>query len=77
MATKTYTLNGKEIKLRPSTIKGWYIDYQKLGFDGLIPKTRIDLNTSRKINIDTQEKLIEYKKNYPHMFPHLKAKKQV
>lgn len=66
-ATKTYELNGKEIKLRASTIKNWYINYIKLGFKGLIPKTRTDLNSSRKITLETQEKIIEYKKKYPHI----------
>lgn len=67
VAINTYTLNGKEIKLRASTIKGWYLDYKKLGFNGLIPKTRTDLNTSRKLTLEAQEKIIEYKKNYPHI----------
>lgn len=67
VASGTYTLNGKEIKIRPSTIKGWYIDYQKLGYSGLIPKTRTDLNTSRKLTMEAQQKIIEYKKTYPHI----------
>ena len=66
-ATKTYTLNGKDIKLRASTIKGWYIDYKNLGYDGLVPKTRRDLNTSRKISSEAQEKIVEYKKSFPHI----------
>ena len=54
VALNTYTLNGKEIKLTANTIKNWYITYQKLGFNGLIPKTRTDLNTSRKLTNDAQ-----------------------
>lgn len=67
VAMKTYELNDKEIKFRVSTIKKWYLDYQKLGFNGLIPKTRTDLNTSRKLTLEAQDKIIEYKKNYPHI----------
>lgn len=66
-ASKSYILNGKEIKVRASTIKGWYINYKKFGFDGLIPKTRTDLNTSRKLTLDAQQKIIDYKKDYPHI----------
>lgn len=67
VASKTYELNGKEIKLRASTIKKWYMVYQNLGYDGLIPKTRTDLNTSRKISNEAQEKIIDYKKTFPHI----------
>ena len=67
VAMKTYELNGKEIKVRPSTIKNWLINYNKLGYEGLIPKTRTDLNSPRKITSDTQQKIIDYKKSFPHI----------
>lgn len=67
VALNTYTLNGKEIKLTANTIKNWYITYQKLGFNGLIPKTRTDLNTSRKLTSDAQQKIVDYKKSFPHI----------
>lgn len=67
VASKIYTLNGKEIKLRTATIKNWYINYKKLGYDGLVPKTRTDLNTSRKLSLDVQQKIIDFKKDYPHI----------
>ena len=66
-ASKSYILNGKEIKVRASTIKGWYINYKKFGYEGLIPKTRTDINTSRKLTLDTQQKIIDYKKDFPHI----------
>lgn len=66
-ASKSYTLNGKEIKVRASTIKKWYINYKKFGYNGLIPKTRTDLNTSRKLTLDAQQKIINYKKEFPHI----------
>ena len=77
MALSTYTVNGKEVKLRAGTIKGWYVDYKKMGFDGLIPKTRTDINTSRKISNEAQEKIIEYKKTYPHISGTLIYKKLI
>ena len=67
VASKSYTLNGKEIKVRASTIKKWYINYKKFGYSGLIPKTRTDLNTSRKLTLDAQQKIIDYKKEFPHI----------
>ena len=67
VALNTYTLNGKEIKFTANTIKNWYITYQKLGFNGLIPKTRTDLNTSRKLTSDAQLKIVDYKKSFPHI----------
>ncbi len=67
MAMNTYELNGKKLKIQTNTIKRWYLNYQKLGFNGLIPKTRTDLNTSRKLTLEAQEKIIEYKRNYPHI----------
>ena len=67
VALNTYTLKGKEIKFTANTIKNWYITYQKLGFNGLIPKTRTDLNTSRKLTKDAQLKIVDYKKSFPHI----------
>ena len=67
VALNTYTLNGKEIKFTANTIKNWYITYQKLGFNGVIPKTRTDLNTSRKLTKDAQLKIVDYKKSFPHI----------
>lgn len=66
-SSKTYQLNGKEIKVRSDTIKHWYLNYKKWGYDGLIPKTRTDLNTSRKLTLDAQQKIVDYKKDYPHI----------
>ena len=67
VASKTYTFKDKELKVTPSTIKKWYLDYQKLGYNGLIPKSRTDLNTSRKLSIEAQQKIVNYKETYPHI----------
>ena len=76
-AKRTYTLNAKEIKICPNTIKKWYMDYNKLGFNGLIPKTRTDLNTSRKLTLETEQKIIDYKNTYPHISGTLIYKKLI
>lgn len=67
IAQSKYTLLGKEISIRTATLKKWYIMYRKNGYEGLIPKSRTDLNTSRKLKQDAQDKIIEYKKTYPHI----------
>lgn len=33
----------------------------------MIPKTRTDLNTSRKLTLEAQQKIIDYKKSFPHI----------
>ena len=67
VTAKTYDLNGKEIKIMASTVKTWYIKYKKMGYEGLMPKTRTDLNTSRKLTLEAQQKIIDYKKTFPHI----------
>lgn len=51
----------------PATIEKWYLDYQHLGFDGLIPKGRGDAGMSRKLDEDLQERIRYFKTNYPRM----------
>ena len=67
VASITYVLNGKEIKIMASTVKTWYIKYKKMGYEGLMPKTRTDLNTSRKLTLEAQQKIIDYKKTFTHI----------
>lgn len=51
----------------PSTIERWYLDYQKYGFDALIPKGRSDAGMSRKLDDDLKERIRYFKINYPRM----------
>lgn len=67
MALKTYIVNGKEEQFSSTSIKKWYLNYQKDGFHALLPKTRKDYKTSRKLNDDVKEKIKEFKNNYPHI----------
>ena len=48
-------------------IKRWYQHYQKNGFDGLLPSSRSDEGTSRKIHPDLEEQIRYLKTNYPRM----------
>ena len=51
----------------PSTIERWYLDYQKHGFDALIPKGRADAGMSRKLDEELKERIRFFKTNYPRM----------
>ena len=67
VASKTYIVNGKEQKFAPETIRDWVHKYQEGGFNALIPKTRNDCNSSRKLNLEVQEQIKALKKDYPHI----------
>lgn len=57
--------NGTFIHPAPTSIKRWYQRYQKNGFDGLLPQSRSDEGTSRKIDSDLEEQIRYLKTNYP------------
>lgn len=59
--------DGRLRHFAPTTIERWYCDYNKYGFDGLIPKGRADAGTSRKLDPDLQEQIRFLKTNYPRM----------
>ena len=59
--------NGSFIHPAPTSIKRWYQHYQKNGFDGLLPSSRSDEGTSRKIHPDLEEQIRYLKTNYPRM----------
>ena len=59
--------DGKLHHYAPSTIKKWYLDYQKHGFDGLVPKGRSDAGMSRKLDEELQKRIRYFKTNYPRM----------
>lgn len=44
--------DGTRVRLKPSTLASWRRRYLKLGFEGLMPKGRSDLGTSRRIDAD-------------------------
>lgn len=67
ISSKEYNINGKKIKFASSTIKGWYLDYKKAGFNALFPKTRCDINSSRKLSNEAMSKITSLKKEFPHI----------
>ncbi len=67
VSSKTYIVNGKEQRFAPETIRDWVYKYQEGGFNALIPKTRNDCNSSRKLNLEGQEQIKTLKKDYPHI----------
>lgn len=51
----------------PTTIEKWYRNYQKNGFDALLPTSRVDHGKPRKLDPDLQEQIRYLKQNYPRM----------
>ncbi len=67
-ALKKYTLpNGKETTLTAGTIKKWYADYKKYGFEALKPKCRSDIGSSRSLPVECIDKITEIKSKYPYI----------
>ena len=59
--------NGSFIHPAPTSFKRWYQHYQKNGFDALLPSSRSDEGTSRKIDPDLEEQIRYLKTTYPRM----------
>lgn len=51
----------------PASIKRWYNNYQRYGFNALMPTSRSDHGKSRKLDEDLQEQIKYLKSNYPRM----------
>ena len=67
-AAKTYTdPSGKNRTVAADTIEKWHLLYKKKGFDGLLPKSRNDEGTSRKLDDVLQEKIRFLKKEHPKL----------
>lgn len=65
---KEYTgLDGNIRKYDEKTISHWYYAYKKEGFYALIPKTRSDFGTSRKIDSDIKNHIEYFKKRFPRI----------
>ena len=50
-----------------ATIEKWYAAYKKHGFDALIPTSRSDCGTSRKIDDALEEEILYLKHTYPRL----------
>jgi len=65
---KKYTnYDGKIITFAPGTIQRWYYNYNKGGFDALIPQKRNDSGTFRKLDDDLKAQIAYYKKELPRI----------
>ena len=51
----------------PKTMQKWYSDYQKGGFDALLPAGRSDAGRPRKLDADLMGRISHLKENYPRM----------
>lgn len=60
-------LDGRDVKYSASTIKHWYIDYQKGGFENLVPKTRKDLGKPRNLDINAINQIHALKEKFPYI----------
>jgi putative transposase len=67
-ASRTYSMpNGTPLKVTPATIKRWYSQYRRFGFDGLMPVSRSDAGKSRTLDDASQEYIRYMKEHYPRM----------
>ncbi|MBE0472298.1 MAG: transposase [Methyloprofundus sp.] len=61
------TPSGNIKHFAPTSIKRWYNNYNRGGFDALLPSTRSDTGKSRKLDEELQEQIKYLKSNYPRM----------
>lgn len=57
--------NGTEVIYSPGTLSNWESDYNRHGFDALIPKKRSDIGQTRKLNDVTIEQIYALKTTFP------------
>ena len=68
IASKEHLLpNGTKKYFDKSTLKNWYYQYRKYGFDGLKHSSRKDKGVSKKVPITILETIEEIRKNRPHI----------
>lgn len=67
-AQKTYTgPDGRPVTVSASTIEKWHLRYHRHGFEGLIPSSRKDAGTSRRLSPDVQAQIRFLKSEHPKM----------
>lgn len=57
--------DGTFYKYNPGTLQKWVVYYKTSGMDGLIPKSRVDKGTSRKLDDVAIEEIYRLKDKYP------------
>jgi len=61
------TPDGTTKHFAPTTIKKWYNQYNRGGFDALVPSSHADLGKPRKLDDELQEQIKYLKTNYPRI----------
>lgn len=59
--------DGSKKHYAPTTIKKWYNNYNRGGFDALVPSSRADLGKPRKLDDELKEQIKYLKTNYPRI----------
>jgi putative transposase len=68
MAAIKHTMpDGTKIRIAAGTIKKWYLVYNKMGIDGLVPKPRKDIGVPRVLSDDAVKKIHNIKETYPYI----------
>lgn len=57
--------NGKSVLYSPGTLSNWESDYNRQGFDALIPKARSDIGQTRKLNDVAIGQIYDLKTTFP------------
>lgn len=69
--------DGCRVKVKPSTIASWRSRYLRHGFEGLMPKKRADLGSSRRIDADLGADIQLIRAEYPQITAALMLEKLV
>ena len=64
-ATPVKLPNGNSVLYSPGTLSNWESDYNRVGFDALLPKTRSDIGQTRKLSDVTMEHIYSLKNTFP------------
>lgn len=64
---KTYYFKGKDYNFSSETLRKWYYKYRNNGFDDLKRKARSDKNSSRKLNEEQIQYIIDLKNKFPRI----------
>jgi hypothetical protein len=56
-----------ERKIAVKTVKEWFLNYRRNGFEALKPKKRSDQGNSRRLSPDDQDHILDIRKKFLHM----------
>ena len=66
-AKKYSNYDGTLVSFAPATMERWYYNYKRDGFDGLIPKRRVDSGNARKLDDDLKAQIQHFKREFPRI----------